>query len=333
MKRNLVLMGLLAGLVAGTAQAGITLNTVSAILIFPGVAALEVAGDRVETFLTITNTGTESSIAHVSFINGDRYCSRYCYECDFDVPMSGRDTETLVLTRRDNVTHIVNLDTGASRSCSQRIGFVTVDVEDADHNVLTDNILLGSEVVVDYTNGSAWSVPAIPIRRRPRQRRPHLRVRRQGVSQVPVGRRCRLPGPRLRDGLEAWLVLFTLAFDRQFPPLTDCSVIGFDAFETQFSNSFQFGCWTMVALDDIDPEFAYPYLGAPSTSRSTAGCSRPAPSSARATTVSWTAACTAPSCRPLRAGRSCAGRNRARPWRTPWGGRGCSTTAGRTAIR
>jgi hypothetical protein len=39
-------------------------------------------------------------------------------------------------------------------------------------------------------------------------------------------------------------------------------VIGFDAFENQFSNSFQFGCWTIAPLDWIDPEFAYPYLGA-----------------------------------------------------------------------
>jgi hypothetical protein len=68
--------------------------------------------------------------------------------------------------------------------------------------------------------------------------------------------------PDYHGRLSAWLVLFTLAFDRQFPPLSDCSVIGFDAFEEQFSNSFQFGCWTIRSLEHIDPEFAYPYLGA-----------------------------------------------------------------------
>jgi hypothetical protein len=61
--------------------------------------------------------------------------------------------------------------------------------------------------------------------------------------------------------IDAALVLFTLAFERQIPPFTDCSVIGYDAFEDQFSNSFQFGCWTIVRLEDIDPEFAYPNLG------------------------------------------------------------------------
>lgn len=261
MKRNLVLMGLLAGLVAGTAQAGITLNTVSAILIFPGVAALEVAGDRVETFLTITNTGTEAAIAHVAFINGDRYSSRYCYECDFDVPLSGRDTEALVLTRRDNATHIVNVDTGATRSCSQRIGFVIVDLEDSDHRVLTDNVLLGSEVVVDYASGSAWSVPAVPNGGGLGNGDRTFAFDNTEFGTYPSVVGADFLAPDLRDGLEAWLVLYTLAFERQYPPLTDCSIIGFDAFETQFSASIQFGCWTMVALRDIDPEFAYPYLG------------------------------------------------------------------------
>ena len=61
----------------------------------------------------------------------------------------------------------------------------------------------------------------------------------------------------------AWaaLSLFTLGFERQFPPLTDCSVIGFDAAEHPFSSSFQFGCWTMIDLYDISPEFYYPNLG------------------------------------------------------------------------
>jgi hypothetical protein len=162
-RKSMVAGAVLAlGLSLGSAKAGIDLNEVGAFLVYPGVAAIS-NGATVETFLTITNTSSQSIIAHVSFINGDEDSSKYCYECDFDVPMSGLDTETLVLTRDSYVTHILNLDTGASRTCSQKIGFVTVDVEDADHNVLTDNILLGSEVVVDYTNGAAMSVPAISV--------------------------------------------------------------------------------------------------------------------------------------------------------------------------
>jgi hypothetical protein len=245
----------------GTVQAGIDLNEVGAFLVYPGVAAFS-QGAQVETFLTITNTSSQAIIAHVSFINGNQWDPRYCYECDFDVPMSGLDTETLVLTRQNGVTNILNLDTGASRSCAQLIGFVTVDVEDADHNVLTDNILLGSEVVVDYTNGTAVSVPAISIQGESGDGDRTFAFDGSEYRKFPSVVGADFLAPDFQGGLDAALVLFTMAFDRQFPPLTDCSVIGFDAFEEQFSNSFQFGCWTIADLEDIDPEFAYPFLGA-----------------------------------------------------------------------
>lgn len=244
-----------------TAKAGLDLNEVGAFLVYPGVAAVT-DGITVETFITITNTSSQSIIAHVSFINGDEWSSRYCYECDFDVPMSGLDTETLVLTRENGATHIVNLDTGATRSCSQQVGFITVDVEDADHNVLTDNILLGSEVVIDYTNGTAASVSAISVQGESGDGNRQFAFDGSEYRKFPSVVGADFLAPNVNGDLSASLVLFTLAFARQFPPLTDCSVIGFDAFEEQFSNSFQFGCWTIQDLDCIDPEFAYPNLGA-----------------------------------------------------------------------
>src|SRR2546428_560088 len=111
----------------GTAQAGIDLNEGGAFLVYPRRAPGGYHPDddgqgpsvNIETFLTITNTSSNAIIAHVSFINGDSYSPKYCYECDFDVPMTGLDTETLVLTRSDYTTQILNLDSGARRACSQ----------------------------------------------------------------------------------------------------------------------------------------------------------------------------------------------------------------------
>jgi len=266
MSKKVLLAGIALVLALGVApvQAGIDLNEVSAFLVFPGVAATS-RGPVVETFLTITNTSTSSIIAHVAFINGNEFdrFGRYCYECDFDVPMSGLDTETLVLTRQGDITHILNIDTGASRSCSQFIGFVTVDVEDSTHSVLTDNILLGEEVVVDYTNGAALSVEAISVQGDVGDGDRFFEFDGKEYRKFPsvIGGDFLAPDYG-GNGLHAALVLFTLAFDRQFPPLTDCSVIGFDAFEEQFSESIQFGCWTVRELESISPEFAYPWLGA-----------------------------------------------------------------------
>jgi len=246
----------------GSADAGIDINEVGAFLVYPGVSSANDDGGMVETFLAITNTSNSPILAHVSFINGDESSTRYCYECDFDVPMSGLDTEVLVLTTVAGSTHIVNLDTGAARTCRQTIGFVTVDVEDTSHNVLTDNILLGSEVVVNYSAGAAFSVPAISIQGAVGDGNRTFKFDGQEYRKFPSVVGADFLAPDFEGGVSADLVLFTLAFDRQFPPLTDCSVIGFDANESQFSSSLQFGCWTVAQLVDIDPEFTFPFLGA-----------------------------------------------------------------------
>ncbi len=279
--KKILLAGVGLALAASIApvRAGLDLNEVGAFLVFPGVVAVNEPvqppptpppggggtpeDDPTETFLTITNTSSSGILAHVSFINGDQSSPEYCYECDFDVPMTGLDTETLVLTRWNDVTTILNLDSGAQRTCHQRLGFVTVDVEDFDHNVLTDNILLGDEVVVDYTAGSAFSVEALAVQGESGDGDRRFGFDGSEYRKFPsvVGTDFLAPQFNGYGSLTGSLILFTLAFDRQFPPLTDCSVIGFDAFESQFSNSFQFGCWTAIDLGEIDPEFQFPFLG------------------------------------------------------------------------
>ena len=91
--------------VTGTfADDAINLNEVGAMLVYPVVVANDDlgwdeggGGPDVETFITMTNAGAEEVWAHVSYINGDKRHDE-CYECDFTIPLSGNDTETLVIT-------------------------------------------------------------------------------------------------------------------------------------------------------------------------------------------------------------------------------------------
>jgi len=258
-KRKRILAGLALAVMLsfGSVQAALDINEVAAFLVFPGVVAALGGGVNVETFLTFTNTSGDPINAHIAFIDG-----LDCRECDFDVAMTGFDTETLVLIRENNVTHITNLDTGAVQTCSQFIGFVTVNVEDAAHNVLTANVLLGEEVVVDYSNGAALSVEAVSIQGGTGNGDRTFDFNDVEYRKFPSVLGADFLAPDYQAGpLFAHLVLFTLAFERGFVPLTDCSVTGFDAFEAQFSGSHQFGCWTVVPLDAISPEFAWPFLG------------------------------------------------------------------------
>jgi len=249
----------------GSAQAGIDLNEVGAFLVFPGVVAGATGPGaltpNIETFLTFTNTSTSAIVAHVTFIDADT-----CNECDWNVPMTGLDTETLVVIRDpiNNVTHFTNLDTGAIHTCLDALGFVTINVEDASGNVLTENILNGEEVVVDYGNGAALSVEAISIQGEIGDGDRNFAFDGAEYRKFPSALGADFIAPEYQTGpVYASLVLFTLAFERRFPPVTDCDVLGFDAFENSFSAGFQFGCWTVQNLDDISPEFAWPFLGDP----------------------------------------------------------------------
>ena len=285
--RNLIVGVVCAMLLSTGVHAGTDLNEVGALLVFPTIVAVSEDDDSrdddkfmmadVETFVTITNAGPDDVVLHVSYINGQAYQRNwvadsdavwepnptYCYECDFQIPMSGNDTETLVITHGEFGTHIIAEDLYLDMSCPWPFGMLVVALEDEDGNTISDNVLLGEEVVVDYVAGMAFSIPAIPF-----QGSSNDGNREYDFDDTEYGKLPRIVAadflaPDVQAGRDAWatLSLFTLGFERQFPPLVDCSVIGFDADEHPFSSSFQFGCWTLFDLYDISPEFYYPNLG------------------------------------------------------------------------
>jgi hypothetical protein len=269
-------LGLAMLLSSGVSKAGTDLNEVGAFLVYP---AILVVGDRLgdypdsdlnfETFVTIVNASTAPVVAHVAYINGKAGSETECYECDFDVPLTGNDTEMLVVTYTEFGITIESEDRTISHSCPHKFGFMTVNLEDGAGNVLTDNVLLGSEVVVNYDEGFAFSIPAIPFQGKLGGNGNRV----FGFDDNEYGKLPRiiaadfiapdLPGQHDSDEqIIGALALFTLNFERQFPPLTECSITGYDAAEHPFSRSFVFGCWTWADLCDIAPEFCYPNLSA-----------------------------------------------------------------------
>jgi hypothetical protein len=253
----------LAMLLVPGASAGTDLNEVGALLVYPLIMATN-AGPmaRVETLATITNAGPFDRIAHVSYINGDSTDSvNYCNECDFPILLTGNDTETLVITNEGSGTHIWAEDSAIDVSCPWTKGMLVVSLENEDEETLLDNVLLGEEVVINYQDGSAFSIPAIPF---------------QGgtgnvdrVYEFNDAEYLRMPrivaadylAPHVDNTGNTLLSLFTLGFERRFPPLVDCSVTGWDAHENSVSASFQFGCWAITDICSISPEYCYPNLG------------------------------------------------------------------------
>jgi len=249
-----------AMLLSTGAFAGADLNEVGALLVYPTILALP---GGAETFVTITNAGPDDVVLHVSYINGEEDSYQYCYECDFEIPMSGNDTETLIITNLGDGTRIQAEDLYIDLSCPWMEGMLVVALEDAELGyTITDNVLLGEEVVVNYGAGQAISIPAIPFQGKDGGDGDRTySFNDNEYAKMPRIVAADFLAPNIDASGTADLSLFTLDFERQFPPLVDCSVIGFDANEHPFSSSFQFGCWTQVDLCEISPEFCYPNLG------------------------------------------------------------------------
>ena len=265
--RNLIVGVVCAMLLSTGAFAGTDLNEVGALLVYPTIITEDTvhpnAAGALETFVTITNAGPDNVVAHISYINGDwndEY--QYCYECDFEIPLTGNDTETLIITSLGSGgTHIIAEDLYLDMSCPWPYGMLVVSLEDEDGNTISDNVLLGEEVVVNYSQGTAFSIPAIPFQGSSNDGNREFAFDDTEYAKMPRIVAADFLAPDINARATASLSLFTLGFERQFPPLVDCSVIGFDANEHPFSSSFQFGCWTFFDLCDISPEFCWPNLG------------------------------------------------------------------------
>jgi hypothetical protein len=256
-------LAILLCLSADNAVAG-DLNEVGALLVYPVI----ITSPDTETLVTITNAGPDPVLAHFNYINGDDGPDSvgYCRECNFQIDLTGNDTETLVVRQDGNSgTVLVAEDSGLSFSCPFPHGMLVVSQEDgtfAPWNTLTDNTLLGEQVVVNYGAGSAYSIPAIPFQgKNPNDDFRNYSFDDSEYSKFPRVVAADFLAPRSDGTSSVGLGLFTLGFERQFPPLTDCSVTGFDAGENPFSASFQFGCWAITDLCAVSPEFCHPDLG------------------------------------------------------------------------
>jgi hypothetical protein len=278
----MILAGMAAALLlsSGVSQASTALNEVGAFLVYPVVVAIDPEAQpgqnwqsNIETYLSIVHTGDEDVFAHVVFINGNdggsfgyengHHFDEYCYECNYSLPLTPNDAELLTVRYTSFGVQIDSEDDTLQGACPHPFGMVTVNLEDPIGNVITDNTLLGSEVVINYARGWAFSIPAIPF---------------QGQNGGDGDRRFEFDGdeygafPRVvaadfiapdlyNRPLSAFLVLFTLGFQAEFPPATHCEIEGFDAAENPFSRSFNFGCWTLRSLESLHPEFVYGNLG------------------------------------------------------------------------
>lgn len=266
-KKQLAALAAVLLMGVGVASAA-DLNEVAPLLVYPAIATFGAgAAGTTETFVTVTNTAAVGVTVHGSYISGD-VNNDYCFECNFSFPLTGFDTETLVVTTSGGFGVSIESEDGTvSRSCPYDVGMIVLSLEDGAGNTITDNYLFGEQVVVNYDTGWAFSIPAIPFQGGTGDGDRNYEFNGTEYAGFPSVVAADFLAPRdplLPPLFVAEVVLFTLNFDTQIPPSSDCTVNGFDAHENNFSNSVQFGCWEYLELcRDVDPEFCYPSLGNP----------------------------------------------------------------------
>lgn len=255
-------------LTVGSTHAANSQNEVAALLVFPDIATSVVpgGGGTVETLFSVSNASANSVVIRVHYFDGDEGGSTYCYDCDFADTLSALATNTYYVASDGSGGALIrSMDNSFSFSCPFTRGFMTVSLEDDSGNTLTDNILYGHQVVMDYSSGRSHSVSAIPF-----PGGTGNGDRDFDFDDIEYGRMPRIvatefvaPNATGQSNAEfdAYLTLFTLGFSQQVPPRVDCDVTGFDASGALFSASVIFGCWTRIELEEIHPEFAYPNLG------------------------------------------------------------------------
>ncbi|MCP3981620.1 MAG: hypothetical protein GY716_20160 [bacterium] len=261
-RRTKGILFLLVCVVASTvAGAAADLNEVAPFLVFPSVLTETYVGSGVpvETWLSVTNSAETDYTVRVTFIDGTS-----CQACDFTVSLVASDAEVIVVRDAGANTELTVLSTNQKHSCSATRGFVTVSLEDGMGNTLTDNVLLGEQKVIDYTNGRSFATEAIALQGINGDGDRIYEFDDVEYSKLPrvIALDLVAPNAGAPTEFDAYLTLFTLAFADGDPPLVDCSVTGYDEEENPFSSSVQFGCWTQVDVGAIDTEFYYPNLGA-----------------------------------------------------------------------
>ncbi len=232
-------------------------------------------GEGLETELVVTNGLSEALTLHVNVIDGDPGAG--WATSSFDCQVTARETTHFVLVADGDGTRIDfecsatgadsnsapgELGVARSETVAARSGIFFVAIEQAGATV-SKNAVFGDATVLDLSAGHAWSVPAIGFQGLdPLTQDGDRQYRFDGLEYAgfPAGLATNFfaPGPETTGEL----ILFSLDGTADVSPVPAAlRVLFYDDDETERDASFDYDCFTVVALEEIDPRFAAAALG------------------------------------------------------------------------
>ncbi len=266
-----------AGLHAGTASANLNLNETAAALALPIITS-DTRNDTL-TYMTVTNASSEGLTLAINVINGDEggrwsASSFSCYvtgrettlfrfspdgpgrsRVDFECSQEGANSTFPPSALSIPRTEFFNHATG--------IMFIAIEQNGV---TVSKNVLFGDWVTVDYLAGAAYSAEAISFQGKDPFSQNGDRVYKfdnKEYAAFPALLASNFIAPTT-TGIRLELVLFTLdGTAGQSPVPVDLHYNFYNDDEVKRDGDYDFDCFTVVDLAQIDSRFLADRLGSP----------------------------------------------------------------------
>jgi hypothetical protein len=232
-------------------------------------------GDMSWTSIIITNTSSTGIRLGFQVLSGD---SEDDWNANsFDCPLSGNETTHFLIEPNRDGTSTIYFECSVPGATSDSPSALNVKrtervdamngvffafVQDAFGEVVSNDVLIGTATIVDFETETAYSVDAVPFQGGDILAQDGNRTFQfDGLeyAQFPSMLLTQFHAPDSK--VNAYLILFTLDGTTGAAPDVELKVDFWNDDELKRNADYDFDCFDIVALEDIDPRFRRESLG------------------------------------------------------------------------
>ncbi len=236
------------------------------------------AGDAV-TLVTVTNGKSDDVLLKIDLISGDVYDGDNWQSTSLECELTGRETVTFVVTNVNNDPGNSELYAECSnngvtdgnplaRFTNMANGIMVVAAADPDSgDSISENVIFGDAIVADLDDDAAYSFYAIGFQAGEDQNDGDKVYAFDGdeYAQFPSVLATNFIAPHgpgnanPNDGVDTELILFTLDGTTGGLPTPRAKLggFGYNDDEVAFDFSWEFDCFDIVPLEEVNPNFQY----------------------------------------------------------------------------
>ncbi len=228
-----------------------------------------VPGQTADTLVTVTNGKSDAVILKLDMISGDPG-ARSWQSTSFECELTGRETTTFVFSGmgpESSAVYVECSDDGDTEGqpialfTGMQNGILFVSIADGETGeVMSENVIFGDAVVVDHSGAQAYSFGAISIQAGMGSNDGDkvYRFDDQEYVRFPAVLATNFIAP-VENEVRAELLLFTVdgTVGNIPPPRVKLGGFVYNDDEVPFDFSYEFDCFDIVSLEDVNANFQY----------------------------------------------------------------------------